>query len=204
MKKYTLVAHKEAEMEVTNFRWDTDFENNALLKWEWPTNKQVKYMLVAATEENPADPLKWLMKEPATHTVVTRNLAKTYEAPIGDSTRRFILAPAYLKDKGIAVYGPALVTDLLYAKIHLEAQITQRVIPFSPYKRVQFSLDYSQAKDMELGKAALRYRLHEQGKIIGTYPMDESIQTSGIMHIKKTQQIQFFIADNYAHLLTLV
>ena len=203
MKKHTLATHNEPDMAVTRFKWQTDLSNNALITWQWPKNPDVKYMLAAVTDESPANPLDWLMEDPASHTVVTRNLAAHYELPIGDKPKRFIFAPAYLQDKGVVVYGPALSTDLLYAKVHVSVRITNRPLILSPYKRVGFSLTFSQAHGVEIGQQALRYALYEYSRLIGIYPLDATLISGGYIHIKKTQHIRFIVDEAYEHLLAL-
>lgn len=210
MKIYKIKKHTEPEWTVKNFRWQTDTENNARITWQWPDNTDVKYMLAAAITEGPAtanitaDPLKWLMQNPQAHTVITRNLAAHYEIAIGDAPRRFIFAPAYLMKKDIAVYGPALITDLLYAKTHATVRIKNTQLPFSPYKKVTFTLTYSDTHGTAIGKDALHYTLHEFNRYIGTYPLDETLCAGGYLHIKKTQHIRFEIIPEYAHLIALV
>ncbi|MCL2500002.1 MAG: hypothetical protein FWE90_06650 [Defluviitaleaceae bacterium] len=204
MRTYVTRPHTEPDMAVTRFKWQTDFENNVLLSWTWPKNADVKYMLAAATTENPDDPLEYLMQNPARHTVITRNLAAHYAVPIGPEPKRYILAPAYLQDKEITVYGPALTTDLLHAKAHAHLRITNRPIPFGPYKRVSFTITFDDGHAAAIGKDALRYHLYEYSRLIGTYPLDEGIMAGGYMYIKKTQHIRFFINDEYAHLIALV
>jgi hypothetical protein len=204
MKNFTLLTHTEPDMAVTHFDWHTDDENNALIAWTWPGNEKVKYMLVAATDEETDDPLQWLMNDPQRHTVVTRNLSARYTAPIGRGRKRYLLAPAYLQGKEIAVYGPALVTDWLYAKTRAEVRISNRPLPFSLYKRVRFSLRFSDGRGAELGKKALRYALYEYNRLIGTYPLDDAILSGGYMHIRKSQHIRFIIEGEFAHLVTLI
>jgi len=195
-------------MAVTRFKWRTDLENNALISWAWPKNTDVKYMLAASVSgkdaENPGDPMEYIMRNPASHTVITRNLAAHYTVPIGTEPKRYFFAPAYLQGKEITVYGPALATDLLYAKIHARLRITGRPIPFSPYKRISFTLSYDGGHGLTIGKDALYYSLYEYSRLIGTYPLDGGIAAGGYMHIKKTQHIRFFIKDEYAHLIALV
>jgi hypothetical protein len=203
-KTYTLNVHTEPNMAVTRFKWQTDIENNALMSWVWPKSPDVKYMLAATTTEDPEDPLAWLMQEPHRHSVVTRNLSAHYEVPIGDSPKRYIFAPAYLQGKGIAVYGPAFVTDLLYAKVHAEVRITNRPLPLSPYKRVGFSLSFSEEHGKAIAGKALRYALYEYTRLVGSYPLDETLMAGGYMYIKKTQHIRFIIEDKYEHLIALV
>ncbi|MCL2187385.1 MAG: hypothetical protein FWC16_01110 [Defluviitaleaceae bacterium] len=203
MKKYTLVENDAPDREVTRFKWQTGIDNNAIITWQWPKNPDVKYMLAAVTEEDPEDPLEWLMQDPAAHTVVTRNLAAHYELPIGETPKRFIFAPAYLHKKDVAIYGPALVTDLLYAKVHATVRITNRPILLSPYKRVGFTLRFSQPHGAEIGQHALRYALYEFSRLIGTYALDATLMAGGYMHIKKTQHIRFMIDEKYEHLIAL-
>lgn len=161
-------------------------------------------MLAAASETMPDDPLKWFMKNPAAHSVITRNLATHYEIAIGAAPRHFFFAPAYLLKKDVAVYGPLLVTDLLYAKVHVTTRIINTPMPFSPYKRVKFSLSYSEAHGAELSRRALRYTLHEFNRHIGTYPLDDTVQSGGVLHIKKTQHVRFVIEEEFAHVLALI
>lgn len=203
MKQHTLASHDELDMQVTHFKWQTDMNNNALITWQWPKNPDVKYMLAAVTEENPEDPLAWLMQDPASHTVVTRNLASHYELAIGDTPKRFIFAPAYLHDKGVAVYGPALSTTKMYAKVHATVRITNRPLIFSPFKRVGFSLKFSHAHGVEIGPMALRYALYEYSRLIGIYPLDATLIAGGYIHIKKTHHIRFMVDAEYEHLITL-
>jgi hypothetical protein len=204
MKKFRLATHTEPDMAVTRFKWQTDLENNAIISWKWPENEDVKYLLAGATTETPDDPIKWLMQDPARHSVIPRNLSSRYEAPIGDEPKRFILAPAYLKGKEIAVYGPAHVTDLLYAKTHAEVQIHNQAIPFSPFKRVCFSLHFADEHGTGMGKNAIRYALYEYNRLIGVYPLDAEIITQGFLYVKKIQDIRFMIEPEYAHLIALV
>jgi hypothetical protein len=174
------------------------------MSWLWPENPEVKYMLAASVTETPADPLKWLMQTPEKHTVVTRNLASHYELAIGNAPRCFILAPAYLTKKEIVVYGPPLVTDLLYAKTHVSVRVTNTPLPFSVYKRVRFTLGYSGSYGADIGYKALRYTLHEFNRTIGTFPIDESLQSGGVLHIEKTRHIRFTVEPEYAHLIALI
>jgi hypothetical protein len=204
MKTYTLTTHTEPEMAVTRFKWLTDIHNNALISWSWPKNPDVKYMLAAVTTDNPEDPLLYLMKDPTSRTVITRNLASHYTVPISGKPRQYIFAPAYLKGKDIAVYGPALVTDLLYSKTYVTARITNRPIPLSPLKRVSFTLKYTDDHGSVIGKNALRYALYEYRRHIGTYPLDDETLSGGYLYIKKTQHIRFIIENDYAHLIALV
>lgn len=204
MKNFKLRKHTEADRQITNFAWYTDTDNNARITWTWPRNDNVKYMLAASTTDNPPDPLKWLMQDPAQHTVVTRNLAAHYEIPIGSVPRRFIFAPAYLHGKDIAVYGPALCTDLLYAKIHAAVRITNTPLPFSPFKRVKFALSYSDANGANLAAKALRYTLHEFNRLVGMFPLDDSLHAGGYLHIRKTHTLRFTVEPEYAHLIALL
>jgi len=204
MKEYTLHTHTDADMAVTQFRWQTDLENNALINWTWPKNRDVKYMLAATTTEDPADPLAWLMLDPAAHTVITRNLAAHYEVPIGDCPKRYIFAPAYLDGKGIAVYGPAFATDLLYAKVHAEVRITNRALPLGEYKKVSFALTFTEEHGKAISRNALRYNLYEYTRLIGSYPLDETLLAGGFMYIKKTQYIRFIVEEGFSHLIALV
>ncbi|MCL2203363.1 MAG: hypothetical protein FWB88_05445 [Defluviitaleaceae bacterium] len=204
-KKYKLASHSEPEMAVTHFKWQIDIENNALMSWKWPANPDVKYMLAAATTQHPDDPLAWLMEDPNSHAVVTRTLTAHYEVPIGDAPKRYIFAPAYLKGKEIAVYGPALVTDLLYAKVHAEVRITNSNIPFSSFKRVDFSLHFSgENAGSVLGKNALRYAVYEMQRLVGVYALDDEILTGGYIYIRKTQHIRFIIQEAFAQFIALV
>jgi hypothetical protein len=204
MKTFKLCSHSEPEMAVTRFKWQTDLNNNVLISWTWPKSADVKYMLVAMTTENPDDPMAYLMQDPGNRTVVTRNLASHYQVPIGGEPKRFIFAPAYLQGKKIALYGPALATDLLYAKTHARVRITNRLYPFSPIKRVGFSIKYTDPHGEEIGKNALRYNLYEYGRLIGTYPLDDEILAGGYLFIHKTRHIRFTVKDEYTHLIALV
>jgi hypothetical protein len=210
MRIYTTKrAHPEPDMAVTRFQWRTDNDNNALITWTWPKNPDVKYMLAAIYDETvpgevTADPLTYLMQNPASHTVITRNLASHYTVPISGEPKRYIFAPAYLAGNEITVYGPALVTDLLYAKTYAQVRITNRPIPFGPYKRVSFSLKFADGHGAVIGKDALQYALYEYSRPIGTYPLDTETLAGGYMYIKKTQHIRFTIKDEYAHLIALV
>jgi hypothetical protein len=204
MKKLKLVTHTEADMAVTRFTWQTDLENNAIISWAWPKNEDVKYLLAASTTESPEDPLQWLLHDPTRHSVIPRNLSAHYEVPIGNEPKRFIFAPAYLKGKEVAVYGPVCMTDLLYARTQVEVKIKNQALPFSLFKRIYFTLHYADDHGMGIGKNALRYALYEYNRLIGEYPLDTEIITNGYLYVKKTQHIQFMIEPTYAHLIALV
>jgi len=118
--------------------------------------------------------------------------------------KRFIFAPAYLKGKEIATYGPAWVTDLLYAKTHAEVVVRNQPLPLSPYKRVRFTIQFADEHGLGMGKNALRYALYEYSRHIGTYPLDTEILQGGQLILKKTQTIKFLIEPQYAHLIALV
>jgi hypothetical protein len=207
MRTFIAKHHTEAEMAVTRFKWRTDNDNNVIITWAWPKNPDVKYMLAAPCAEaegGPGDPLAYIMQDPASHTVITRNLAAHYTVPISGEPKRYLFAPAYLNGNEITVYGPACATDLIYAKTYAQVRIVNRPIPFGPYKRVYFSLKYADGHGAAIAKNALRYTLYEYSRFIGTYPLDDETLAGGYMYIKKTQHIRFIIEDEYSHLIALV
>lgn len=203
--KYILRGNNEPSMKMRRFTWRLDEKNNAVLQWEWPTDRTVKLMLVFEYGDEEPDIASFL-RENREHAVVARDLADRYQSALIGSRRRYLVCPAYFNEQNAVVLcQPALSTDWLYRKIRVTGRITYKPLRISRYKQVTLSLRLSEGDGLgELAGHALRYGVYEGIRLIGLYPLDNDVAAGRrVFYIKKNQIVKFIIEEGFAHLLDL-
>jgi len=205
MKKYVLIENKEPDMALGQFGWQLDSNNNALITWEWPTNRMVKLMLIFELDDGNEPKITRLVMEQHPHEVITRDLASKFTATVSGERKRFLLCPAYFDEsKSITVYRPEYITDWFYKKTKITTQINYKPLPLSQFQKISFRVTSGDAAQMPLISKVLKYAIYEQGRELGRYPLDAPVMAgSAFLYIKKDQAVKFVLEDGYDHLFDI-
>ena len=198
MRSFVLQKNVDPSMHLRQFHLQVA-NNNATLHWEWPIDRSIRMALVfECHEETPS--LETLINEGRSHEVVMRDLASHFTTEVSEGRSKFLVYPAYFDDnKNIAVCDAPCVTDWVYEKIDVSAQVLYSPVHLSQYQKATIKITPSDVKP-----DAFTYKIKEQGRTIATYPLDTAIIASGgHVYIKKTQTIEFILHMDYAHLIDM-
>jgi len=200
--KYALCTHDDPSTEIRNFNWYLDETNNVILEWEWPADRNIKFMIIVEYAETPPD-IEHILEEEKSQTVVTRNLAARYQTPLPGERTRYMIFPAYFNDENIImVYQPGYSTDWLYKKMQITAHATYKPLALSQYQQAILTVDFP---DHLFHPEALFYELHENNNPLHRYPIDKKFtETPHTLYITKTQRIKFTLNENFTHALELI
>ena len=205
-RKYKLDRNSDPSMELRQFGWQLDSKNNAVLTWEWPTERSVKLMLIFECGEDDENPnIRDLLKKEHPHEVVVRDLGAKFSVNIPEGRRKFLVCPAYFDDsKSVVVYEPVYVTDWLYKRTVITAKVQSKPLPLSQFQHMSFRITASDMTQLPLITQVMKYVIHEQGRLVGKYPLDATIMAGGgHFYIKKDQAVKFQLDEGYDHLLEI-
>jgi len=132
-------------------------------------------------------------------------LASKFIRNISHGKRRYLICPAYFAENGeIIVYKPQFLTSWIYKKTKVKAEVKCKPVTFSNYKKVSLRVTSSDPAQMTFLSQILRYAIYEQGRVLGTYPLDSMVMAGGAaFFIKKEQVVKFILDEGYSHLLEL-
>ena len=190
------------DMCLQNFAWQSD-SNNATLTWDWPIEREIRFVLIFnCKNENPD--ISKLLNDNHPHDVVMRDLASSFVTALSSDTRhRFLVCPAHFNDdKTISVCPPALVTDWIYKKFEVHAKAVHSTLHISRYHKVSLTIESS--CDTELLSKALSYTIYEDGISVANYPIDAHlIANGGHIFIPKNQTVEIVVHPDYEHLFQM-
>ena len=208
MKKadYTFEETTDASMKLRKFEWILDSKNDIVLSWEWPQNRLIKLMFVFAwTDENAELPeISELFTGEYSHELITRELSSKMTKSFTGKVK-FVALPAYFNDnKGITICKTSYITDWIFKKIVLSSSVASHPVPLGQFQKINLRVTASDSSQMPLVQDILKYAICENGRVIGTYPLD-SISMSGAcgFYIKKEQTVKFILDENYSKLFDL-
>jgi len=192
-------------MALGRFDWTLDDNNNAVINWDWPIERTVKLMLVFGLEDETKPDINRLLKNEHPHEVITRDLAARFTVNISGERRRFLLCPAYFDENhSVTVYKPEYITEWFYKKTKVKAEAIYKPLPLSQFQKVTLRVASADVAQTPLVSQVLKYAIHEQGRVLGQYPLDTAVM-AGVAHfyIKKDQAVKFILDDGYDHLLDI-
>lgn len=205
-------------MSMQGFRLETT-NNMMTLCWEWPRDVLIRMALVFECREEDPD-LKTLIETGHPHEVVMRDLASHLTKPVPKGRVKYLICPAYFEDnkaatppaasqpqsslpahkKNIAVCNSPYVTDWIYEKISVTALVEYSPLPLSQFHKAAIKITPATTPP-----EALSYKIKEQQSTLDTYPLDAAIiANGGYVYIKKTQQLDIILHQDYAHLIDMM
>ena len=196
---------KDKSMTLSNLLLQTDSQNNAVLTWEWPKDRQIRIMLLYKWERAETPDVEELIATNCPHDVITRDLASRFTTQIVGERCRFIAVLAHFNDdRTTTMLKPAFVTDWAYKKTFVTATAEYKPLSLSGFRHVTLRVTASDAAQMPLIAQALTYTICEPGKKELQYPLDTAVM-SGVcgFFLKKEQSVAFALSKEYEHLLEL-
>ena len=196
-RRFIIQKNVDPSMKLRDFSLEVE-NNNVTLHWEWPADRSIRMALVFECREETPD-LETLINQGYDHHVVMRDLASQFTAAVPAGRSKFFIYPAYFDDnKNIAVCDAPFVTDWVYEKSAVSAQVFYHSLPLSQYHKAVIKIDG------DINPKALTYQIMEYDEPIADYPIDQVLMDAeGHVFIKKTQTIAFALHPDYAHLIDL-
>jgi len=207
-RKYIIQKKENPDMHLQAFAYQPGM-SGVTLTWEWPIERNIRFLLIFESEdENPI--LKDLIGQNHPHEVIARDLASHFSITIPEGRRKFLICPAYFDDsQQIVICTPELVTDWIYKKTEVIAEISYKPLLFSQYKKASIKVTPTDVELTGLAIKAISYAIYTQEPnsehCIETYPIDTALITDyGHLYIDKNHTVKFILNPDYAHLIDLV
>lgn len=204
--KFVLAENNDEAMAFKQFEWHVDDKNNAVISWDWPTERTVKLALVFEQSDDGNFPdISELLQDGHSHEIVVRDLASRISVSITEGKKKFLVCPGYFDDsRNVIVYKPVYETDWLYKKATINAQVFYKSLPLSNFHKVNMRITSTDMTLMPSISNVLTYIISERGRKLGQYPLDPGVMSgNGHFYIKKDQTVSFKLDEGYAHLLEL-
>jgi len=202
-KKYTIEKNVTPSMSLREFGFTLD-NNEVTLSWEWPIERDVRFALVfQCYEENPT--IEKLLNDHHPNEIVVRDLTSRFVVALPEERCKFLICPAYFNDdKTIVICQAEIVTDWIYRKTKIIANVSYKPLPLSQYQKVTLKIEINDREQIDLLSKILTYSIQEQSYNIASYPLDRQIMTKiGHLYIKKNQSIKFKVHPDYTHLFEI-
>jgi len=207
-RKYIIQKETNPDMHLQAFNWQPGM-SSVTLTWEWPIERSIRFVLIFECEnENPI--LKDLISQNHPHEVIARDLASHFIITIPEGRRKFLICPAYFDDsQQIVICTPEIITDWIYKKTEMIAEISYKPLAFSQYKKASIKITPADMELTDLAIKAISYVICPQEsdseQYLETYPIDAVLMTDyGHLYIDKNHTVKFILNPDHAHLIDLV